>query len=103
MYVYMWEYIVAPDQATAFEDTYGSSGEWTHLFRRAPGYVRTELLRDRTRSERYVTIDYWESEKAWEAFRSRFSGDFDTLDSRCEKWTRRETEIGRFEALDGSG
>jgi heme-degrading monooxygenase HmoA len=99
VYMYMWEYIVRSDHLKAFEQTYGSSGEWVQLFRRARGYIRTELHRDVARPDRYVTIDYWETGQAWNTFRSKFSNEFESLDARCNEWTRSETEIGRFESI----
>ena len=96
-YMYMWEFIVAPGREAEFEPAYGPDGDWVALFRRAPGYLRTELHRDRANPRRYVTIDYWESQAAWEAFRARFAREFEAIDRRCAGWTTSETEIGRFE------
>jgi len=98
-YMTIWEFIVAPEHARDFEGAYGASGEWVALFRRARGYLRTELHRDRARSDRYVTIDYWESQAAWETFRAKFAEEFTALDARCERWTKSETVIGRFERV----
>ncbi len=95
-YAYLWEFVVAPECAAKFERAYGESGEWVRLFRRASGYVRSELHRDLTQPHRYVTVDYWESEEAWKNFRSRFAAEFDALDKRCAEWTVREAELGRF-------
>jgi heme-degrading monooxygenase HmoA len=95
-YVYIWEYAVAPDSLAEFERVYGPTGEWARLFSKARGYVRTELHRDRVAPLRFVTIDYWESESAWEAFRAEFAASFDELDARCASLTTRETELGRF-------
>ena len=92
----MWEYIVAPDQVSAFEQVYGPSGDWVRLFRRAQGYLRTELHRNREQPHRYITIDYWEPQAAWEAFRARYAREFEILDAECASFTARETEIGRF-------
>lgn len=100
-YCYVWEYIVRPEHAREFERTYGEDGEWVQLFRRATGHVRTELLRDRALPDRYLTIDHWESEAAWQAFRAAFDGEFRALDARCATWTTRETEIGRFAPVAG--
>jgi heme-degrading monooxygenase HmoA len=97
-YVYVWEFIVAPAHAAAFEQAYGPGGEWVELFRRAPGYLRTELLRDLSRPDRYLTIDAWESRRHWQEFRDRFAAEFEALDARCGGWTVSETELGRFEA-----
>ena len=99
-YTYLWEYLVAPGQVGAFQRAYGPSGEWVRLFRRSPGYIRTELYRDRSNPRRFVTIDHWESQAAWEAFRSRFADEFSALDAKCEQWTASEAEIGRFEPVE---
>lgn len=98
-YVYIWEFIVAAEHVGAFERAYGPSGDWVQLFRRGAGYLRTELHRDRAQPQRFVTIDYWESREAWEAFRTRFAEEFETLDAKCLTWTTREAEIGRFEPV----
>jgi len=98
-YIYLWEFIVAREHVAEFEQAYGDDGEWVKLFRRAAGYLRTELIRDRWNPLRYLTIDYWESEDAYDAFRSEFSKEFAALDSKCAEWTTSEREIGRFTSL----
>jgi len=95
-YVYLWEFIVAREHVRDFERAYGRDGEWVQLFRRAPGYLRTELIRDHANSVRFVTIDYWESKAAYDAFRSQFAKEFTALDAKCAAWTTSEKEIGRF-------
>ena len=96
-YMYAWEYEVADGHLDEFLRAYTPDGLWVQLFRRAPGYIRTELFRDRVRPSRFVTLDYWESESAWRAFRERFAAEFEALDERCEALTLSEREIGRFE------
>jgi heme-degrading monooxygenase HmoA len=96
MFVYLWEYEVAPVQQSDFEREYGPDGAWVALFSRASGYLGTSLLRDRTRSDRYVTIDRWESEEAHAGFLEKFRSEFDELDARCEQLTQSETLIGLF-------
>ena len=95
----MWEYFVTPEHTKAFLDAYCDSGAWVQLFRRAPGYIRTELHQDGSQPQRYVTIDYWESEAACKAFRSEFSREFEDLDAKGESWTAAEREIGRFQCV----
>jgi quinol monooxygenase YgiN len=99
-YIYLWEFIVAPEHIQAFEQAYGPDGDWVHLFRRASGYLRSELIRDRANPPRYLTIDYWESAAAYETFRSQYSTEFATLDSKCAAWTTTEREMGQFTAID---
>jgi quinol monooxygenase YgiN len=99
-YACVWEFRVAPERAAAFEQAYGPAGDWVQLFRRSPGYLRSELHRDLRDPLRYLTVDYWESRAAAEAFRARFAPEYEALDTRCEALTRSETEIGRFEPLE---
>ena len=98
-YLYIWEYLVPPAKTRTFERLYGPEGNWVQLFRRAPGYLRTELHRDRSNPQRFVTIDYWESYDAWQAFRRQFAQEFEALDAKCEEFTNRESEIGKFEPI----
>jgi hypothetical protein len=44
----------------------------------------------------YVTLDFWTSQKAYEAFRKRHLDQYSALDQRCEEMTENEREIGRF-------
>lgn len=96
-YMYLWEYRVAAGTRADFVGAYGPAGDWVQLFANAPGYVRTELHCDRSDPTRFVTIDYWESESAWQAFRTESAESFDALDARCAALTTHETELGRFE------
>ena len=95
-YTYVWEFRVDTDRVDEFVRAYGPEGDWVRLFRRAAGYVGTELLRDLEDPNRFVTIDSWESEEAWAAFLKTFARDFEELDARCEELTSREAPLGRF-------
>jgi len=99
-YTYVWEYIVHPTRVPEFRRIYGPKGEWVRLFRKAPGYVRTELLRDRANPCRFMTIDHWESLGAWEKFRAEFAEEFEDMDAKCARMTQKETGLGRFEAME---
>ena len=98
-YSYIWEYTVRPDRVDEFEKLYGPAGEWSELFRRSTGYIRTELLHDRRHPGRYVTVDYWESRTAWLEWRERFDTQFERLDRRGDDLTIQEREIGRFDLV----
>lgn len=98
-YAYVWEYLVRPECVTEFETAYGRSGDWARLLRKAAGYVRTELHRDRADPGRFLTIDYWETSADWERFRVELGDEFEALDRRCEKLTDHEFEIGRFDPV----
>ena len=96
-YLYVWEYRVRAGREAEFLEAYGPQGTWVQLFRRAPGFVRTELHRDRVQPERFLTLDYWESEESWQAFRSQFRSEYEAIDARCAALTLSEHEIGKFE------
>ena len=95
-YVYLWEFDVRPDKAALFERIYGRDGDWAALFRRAAGYVDTLLLKDRTVANRYLTVDRWQSEDAYERFRSEFGAEYRLLDARCEELTLAERSLGTY-------
>jgi 8-oxo-dGTP diphosphatase len=95
-HVILWEFRVRPGSESAFEAAYGSEGDWAMLFRRAPGYLGTELLRAPD-AGRYVTIDRWVSSAAFEAFRDAHRPDYEDLDRRCSELTIAETPLGKFD------
>ena len=95
-YTYVWEYEVPPEVQAEFLDHYAPQGTWAQLFRRAQGYLSTDLYRDRVRPNRFLTVDQWQTEAAFREFRSRFAAEFDALDERCARLTRRETLVGEF-------
>jgi len=87
---------VEPARRAEFERRYGSSGAWVALFRRAEGYIDTLLLHDASDPWRYITVDRWQSEKAYRAFRVQLAQEYDDLDRECEGLTVLETSIGEF-------
>ena len=99
IYVCLWEYVVPPEHVAEFQMAYGSDGDWVRLFRRDSGHISTELLRDRERPDRFVTMDRWASREAWDTFRSSFSAEYEALDARCAGWTVHERELGRFDSI----
>ena len=102
-YVYIWEFHVLPGCEPEFERHYGPSGSWVRLFRTARGYLETVLLRDLTQPQRYLTIDRWESEAVYRAFRQASAADFAALDSLCEALTVSERELGQFVGIPRRG
>ncbi len=98
-YVVIWEFQVRPEAEVEFEQVYGPDGDWAQLFRRAEGYVRSELLRDREVWGRYLTLDYWGSAAQYEAFHGTHAAEYAELDRRCEQMTLREVRVGTFSTL----
>jgi quinol monooxygenase YgiN len=95
-YTYIWEFKVHPEHAEAFRRHYGEGGEWTQLFRRARGYLGTQLLQDRKDPLRFFTIDSWSSFEDYEAFRASYTSEYAALDRLCDGFTVDETLIGHF-------
>ena len=99
MFLVLWEFDVKPGCDERFESVYGPSGDWAQLFRLDSTYQRTLLLRDPFRDRTYVTCDFWESKKAYEAFRQNNSEEYLALDKLCEGLTLAERNFGDFERL----
>jgi heme-degrading monooxygenase HmoA len=76
MYVVLWRFRSLVGRESEFEQAYGPSGQWTQLFRRADGYLGTELLRRSDDPREYLAIDRWASRVAYEAFRARWSSEY---------------------------
>ncbi len=101
-YLIVWEFSVKAEQHDQFEQVYGAEGTWAQLFRRAEGYLRSELVHELEDSSRYLTFDFWTSRSAYERFREQSSIAYQAIDQQCEAMTEREAEVGRFEPVRGS-
>jgi len=97
MFCYIWEFRANQTRIAEFESAYGPGGRWAQLFRKAPGYLRTELLKDPVEANRYLTIDYWVDREAYERFSRNFGAEYKELDMACEAFTESEKHIGEFE------
>lgn len=100
-YMCLWEFTVPSQSQAEFERHYGSEGTWVQLFRMAPGFVDTLLLKDRSADGRYVTVDRWESERAYLAFRKDFALPYAQLDQECARLTAAERLLGAFTPCGG--
>jgi heme-degrading monooxygenase HmoA len=99
MYVIIWEFHVKAGRQKDFEKMYSPNGTWAKLFKRAPGYLNTELIHDPKHPQRYMTIDRWISSEAYDAFRAKWREDYDALDAHCRSLTDREAQLGAFTEL----
>ena len=102
LYMILWEFYIQTGSESRFEQVYGSDGDWVRLFERAKGYIGTELHRDSEDKRRYVTMDFWASQQAYESFRERWSEEYEMLDRTCESLIEREAPLGSFLRLGGS-
>jgi heme-degrading monooxygenase HmoA len=98
-YLIVWEFRVSHAMAQRFEQEYGTKGVWERLFRGAPGYVRSQLVRDPAQPGRYLTLDFWTSRQAYESFRREHAAEYKEIDRDCEKLTETELQIGGFEPV----
>ena len=101
-FVIIWEFVAKVGQQTAFEAAYGPNGDWVQFFRGGSGYVRTDVLKDTADARRYITIDYWQSEHAYDAFRALHEQEYKAIDVRCEALTESEELIGKFVSLEST-
>jgi heme-degrading monooxygenase HmoA len=95
-FVVIWEFHVRPGMERAFEKNYGADGSWARLFREGEGFVATELSRDVKKPGRYLTLDFWSSQEAYESFRDQHAVRYHEIDAECEELTGGEVEIGKF-------
>lgn len=95
-YLIVWEFQVHEGMEKSFEMVYGARGQWAQLFMQDQSYVETELIRSLKSARSYMTLDFWTSQGAYEAFRERHAAEYKTIDEKCEQMTESEREIGRF-------
>lgn len=98
MFVIAWQFDVHPESIEKFEEQYGSQGAWSDLFAQSAGYIGTRLLRDSARLNRYVTLDLWTSETAFQELRSRCKTEYEALDAALEPLTSAEIHLGSFDS-----
>ena len=91
----VFAYQVEPAAAEAFEAVYGRDGEWARFFAGAGGYEGTELLRA---PPRYLVIDRWRSEAAYDAFIAAHADEYRRRNDAAAPLHRSEEVVGRFES-----
>lgn len=97
MFIIIWEYHVRAEHIAAFEEVYSATGAWAELFQNSKDYLGTELLVDRGRSQRYITIDRWRSPQDYESFLAKWKHEYEHLDAQCAGLTERELLLGKWE------
>jgi heme-degrading monooxygenase HmoA len=95
-FLVVWEFKARAGEEHRFENIYGPAGAWAKLFARDPDYLRTELQHDLQQPGRYLTLDYWTSEAAYDRFLAANQESYDAIDRECENLTEREVLVGRF-------
>ena len=98
-YCYVWQFEVRSEFLDEFLKAYSPGGAWTQLFKKADGYMSTELVRDLDNPNRFLTIDRWTGKTLYLAFRKKFAKEHQKLDSACERFTISETYLGEFTSV----
>lgn len=93
MFTRTWRFRPAAGMEPEFERVYGPAGAWAELFTVGRGYLGTELRRAADDPAEYLTIDHWESEDAWHAFRRDNAAAYEALDRRCAPLTVNEVLV----------
>jgi len=96
MYIIIWEYQVRPEHLLEFEKFYGRNGAWAKLFNKSTDYLGTDLLRDKTDANGFLTIDRRASMDAYNEFKANRQKEYEELDSQCEYITELETLLGKY-------
>ena len=94
MFVIIWRYSVVPSHHERFRAAYGPGGDWSVLFEHADGYLGTELVEGVGGSD-YLTIDWWDSETAFDRFMDLKGDQYRELDGRLAELTTSEELVGR--------
>ena len=102
-YVRIWEFRARPGLEEEFERIYGPEGDWARLFKKSRSFLRTELNCDIDTKGRYVTVDYFVSQPAFDEFLKEFREEYDALDRRCKRVRTFEQPVGSFINHGGSG
>lgn len=93
----VWTYEVAPGAEQDFIVAYGPDGAWARLFAKGEGFESVALLRDGER--RFLSLDHWRSEAAFDAFQAQHGGEYRALDAALAHLTRAQTRVGAFVRL----
>ncbi len=100
MFVALWEFEVKPACEASFEFAYGPAGPWIALFQQDPQYLGSRLLRDPFRERIYLTIDFWTSPAAYQAFLAAHEHDYHAIDNSCATLTLYEKNLGAFNEIN---
>lgn len=99
MFVILWEFRVKPGHLAEFKKNYAPDGQWSQLFSRSNGYLKTELLHDESQPDRFITIDQWTSSVEYETFLSQWPAEYASLDAQCDGLTESEILLGRWVSI----
>ncbi len=88
-----------PGREEEFAAAYGGDGVWAQLFRRAEGFVGTDLLAPAEPGGPWLTLYRWESRDAFDRFQDDLGETYRRLDAELTPLTAGELFIGAFDEL----
>ena len=94
-FLVIWQFQVREGMDKRFERIYGAHGDWVQIFTQDDAYITTALVRE-PNSASYLTLDFWTSQAAYDAFRKQHRAEYRAIDLKCEGMTEDEREVGRF-------
>ena len=94
-FLVIWQFQVRGGMEKRFEKVYGAQGDWVQLFAQHDAYITTELVHQ-SNTACYLTLDFWTSQAAYDAFRKQHRAEYKAIDLRCEGTTEDERKIGKF-------
>jgi hypothetical protein len=74
-------------------------GAWSKLYATSPGFRGTTLLRDQENPQRYLTIDFWDTEDQRVQMLTEHKAEYSKLEADFADWTEFKTEVGIFRVL----
>jgi heme-degrading monooxygenase HmoA len=89
----VWEYDVPEAVRSEFERVYGCDGDWAQLFASSDGFHGTELFRSLSDPGRYLTVDRFLDDDAWQAFMSRHREAYRLLGDATDNLTSEQREL----------
>ena len=101
MFLAVWEFEVKPGCEKRLLKVYGPKGDWAKLFRKDANYQDTQLLHNPEHPAIFLTLDFWASRRAYQAFMASHAAEYERLDRGGAELTQRERKIGWFESVEG--
>lgn len=96
-HVRVWQFQPSPGREREFAAAYAGDGVWARLFGRAEGFVGTTLLAPAEPGGPWLTLDRWESHKAFGRFHEDHGEAYRSLDAEMMPLTASELFIGAFD------
>ena len=93
----IWKFRPPEGCEEEFATAYSSGGVWAQLFRKAPGFQGTTLLKPSKHGGCWLTIDRWDSSADFESFTQAFGEQYRALDAQLEGIAGEEEFVGTFE------